>query len=69
MLDRTHANAYQTWGDLGKPAKPDATQWTLIAKSGELCYFRSQASGSSWTVTYPQNVYGVSLFLITPRAR
>jgi xylan 1,4-beta-xylosidase len=69
MLDRTHANAYQAWVDLGKPAKPNATQWTQIAKSGELCFFQSQGSGSSWTVTYPQNVYGVSLFLISPRLR
>ena len=66
MLDRTHSNAYQTWAGLGKPAKPSQSQWTTIASAAELCTFGATTTGSSWTVTYPQNVYGVSLFTLSP---
>ena len=66
MLDRTHGNAYQTWVGLGKPAKPSQSQWTTIASAAELCTFGATTTGASWTVTYPQNVYGVSLFTLSP---
>jgi xylan 1,4-beta-xylosidase len=65
LLDRTHANAYQTWVGLGKPAKPSEAQWTQISDAAELCYFETTATGTSWSATYPQNVYGVSLFTIS----
>jgi len=64
LLDRSHANAYQTWVGLGKPAQPSASQWTQISSAAELCYFETTATGTSWSATYPQNVYGVSLFTI-----
>ena len=64
LLDRTHANAYQAWVGLGKPAKPSEGQWTQLSSAAELCYFETTATGASWSTTYPQNVYGVSLFTI-----
>jgi xylan 1,4-beta-xylosidase len=64
LLDRTHANAYQAWVGLGKPAKPSEAQWTQLSSAAELCYFETTATGASWSTTYPQNVYGVSLFTI-----
>gem|GEM_PF-536670 len=64
VLDRGHANAYQTWVGLGKPANPSASQWTQISSAAELCYFETTATGTSWSATYAQNVYGVSLFTV-----
>ena len=64
LLDRTHANAYQVWVGLGKPAKPSASQWTDLSSAAELCYFETTATGTSWSGTYPQNIYGISLFVI-----
>jgi xylan 1,4-beta-xylosidase len=64
LLDRTHANAYQAWVGLGKPAKPSEAQWNTIAAAAELCYFETTATGTSWSATYPQNIYGVSLLTI-----
>lgn len=64
LLDRTHANAYQAWVGMGKPAKPTEAQWTQLGNAAELCYFETTASGTSWSTTYGQNVYGVSLITI-----
>ncbi len=65
LLDRSHSNAYQVWAGLGKPAKPAEAQWTQIAAAAELCYFETTATGTSWSATYPQNVYGVSMFTLS----
>lgn len=65
LLDRDHANAYQVWVGLGKPAKPSEAQWTQLSNAAELCYFETTASGTSWSATYAQKVYGTSLFVIS----
>jgi xylan 1,4-beta-xylosidase len=65
LLDRDHANAYQAWVGLGKPAKPSESQWATLSNAAELCYFETTATGTSWSATYPQNVYGISLFVIS----
>jgi hypothetical protein len=65
LLDRAHANAYQAWVGLGKPAKPSEAQWTQLSSAAELCYFETTATGTSWSTNYPQNVYGISLFTIS----
>jgi xylan 1,4-beta-xylosidase len=65
MLDRTHSNSYQSWVGMGKPSKPSQTQWTTLSNAAELCYYPTTATGNSWTVTYPQNIYGVSLITLT----
>lgn len=65
MVDRTHSNSYQSWVSLGKPAQPSQTQWTQLSQAAELCYYSTTASSNSWTVTYPQNVYGVSLIVLS----
>jgi xylan 1,4-beta-xylosidase len=64
LLDRSHANAYQAWVGLGKPAKPSEGQWAQLSDAAELCYFETTGTGPSWSATYPQNVYGISLFTI-----
>ena len=65
VLDRTHANSYQTWLSLGSPSKPSSAQWTQISSAADLCYYPTTAAGTSWTVTYPQSVYGVTLFVLS----
>jgi len=68
MIDRTHSNSYQTWVTQGKPAAPSQAQWIALRDTGELCSYTATqtATGGTWTVRYPQNVYGVSLFVLTP---
>ena len=65
VLDRTHSNSYQTWVGLGKPAKPSQAQWTQIGNAAELCYYQTTATGASWTATFPQNIYSVSLIVLS----
>jgi xylan 1,4-beta-xylosidase len=65
VLDRTHSNSYQTWVGLGKPAKPSQAQWTQISNAAELCYYSTTATGTSWTATFPQNTYSVSLIVLS----
>ncbi len=65
VLDRNHSNSYQTWVSQGKPAKPSATQWTQLSSAAELCYYSTTSTVNSWSVTYPQNIYGVSLFVLS----
>ena len=62
MIDRTHSNSYQTWVSQGKPATPTQAQWVALRDIGELCSYSATqtATGGTWTVRYPQNVYGVS---------
>ena len=64
-LDRSHSNSYQQWVSLGSPSKPSQAQWTQISNAAELCYYAATTSGTSFTVTYPQAVYGVSLFVLS----
>ena len=68
MIDRTHSNSYQTWVTQGKPAAPSQAQWVSLRDTGELCSYSATqtATGGTWTVRYPQNVYGVSLFVLSP---
>jgi beta-xylosidase len=68
MIDRTHSNSYQTWVSQGKPAAPTQAQWVSLRDTGELCSYTATqtATGGTWTVRYPQNVYGVSLIVLTP---
>ena len=39
----------------------------MLRDAAELCYYETtaQPTGGSWTLTYPQNVYGVDLFELT----
>jgi len=68
MVDRTHSNSYQPWVTQGKPMMPTQAQWVQLRDAGELCSYSATqtATGSTWTIRYPQNVYGVSLFVISP---
>src|SRR4029078_5408183 len=71
MIDRTHSNSYQTWVSQGKPAAPSQAQWVSLRDTGELCSYSATqtATGGTWTVRYPQNVYGGSLFVLSPERR
>jgi xylan 1,4-beta-xylosidase len=68
MIDRTHSNSYQTWVSQGKPATPTQAQWVSLRDTGELCSYTENATATagSWTIRWPQNVYGVSLIVLTP---
>jgi hypothetical protein len=49
------------------PAKPTQAQWVTLRDAAELCYYdtTAQATGGSVTLTFPQNIYGVSLIELT----
>lgn len=69
MLDRERSNSYRAWLAMGAPRLPTEEQWSELANAGALCYFETSAAigeGGSFSVTYPQHVYGVSLFVLTP---
>jgi xylan 1,4-beta-xylosidase len=67
VVDHTHANSYTAWVGMNKPAKPTQAQWSMLRSAAELCYYETTATlaGSSWTVQFPQSVYGVSLLEIS----
>ena len=68
IVDRDHANAYRAWLAIGAPPRPNQSQWVTLRDAAELCYYETtaQATAGSWTLTFPQNVYGVALFEISP---
>jgi xylan 1,4-beta-xylosidase len=69
MVDRTRSNSHRAWLEMGAPKEPSEAQWAALADAAALCYYETSAelgAERSWTVTYPQNVYGVSLFVLTP---
>jgi len=69
MVDRGRSNAYQPWVAMDRPPEPTEEQWTELAQAGALCFYESDAAlgdGGSWSTSYRQNVYGVSLFVLTP---
>ncbi|HWJ55304.1 MAG TPA: hypothetical protein VNR90_03785, partial [Vicinamibacterales bacterium] len=62
----THSNSHTAWAAMGKPAMPNADQWSVLAAASELCHYDSALSGgNSWTVTFPQNTYSVSLIQLS----
>jgi xylan 1,4-beta-xylosidase len=67
LVDRNHSNSYRSWVTMGKPKQPNAAQWTTLSNDAELCYYgvRAALTGNSWTITYPQNTYGVSLIVLS----
>jgi len=67
VVDRTHANAYTAWVGQGSPAKPTAPQWTALSAAADLCYYGATVTptGNSWSVTFPQNNYSVSLLVLS----
>jgi xylan 1,4-beta-xylosidase len=67
LVDRTHSNSYSTWVGMQKPAMPTQAQWVSLRDSAEVCYYDTavNATGSSWTVTFPQATYSVALIEIT----
>jgi xylan 1,4-beta-xylosidase len=66
IVDRGHANSYRAWLAMGQPPRPTQAQWVMLRDAAELCYYETTATpaGGSWTVTFPQSVYGVDLFEI-----
>jgi xylan 1,4-beta-xylosidase len=67
IVDVAHANSYRPWVAMGMPAKPTQAQWVTLRDAAELCYYdtTAQATGGSVTLTFPQNIYGVSLIELT----
>ena len=67
VVDRTHANAYRAWLAMGSPVKPTQAQWVTLRDAAELCYYETTATptGGSWTVSFPQGVYGLNLIELT----
>jgi xylan 1,4-beta-xylosidase len=67
IVDRGHANSYRAWLAMGSPTNPNQSQWVTLRDAAELCYYETtvQPTGGSWTLLYPQSVYGIDLFEIT----
>jgi xylan 1,4-beta-xylosidase len=67
VVDHTHANAYTAWVGMNKPPAPTPAQWSALRDAAEPCYYETTTNlpGRSWSVQFPQNVYGVSLFEIS----
>ncbi len=65
MLDHTRSNAFTAWTSMGTPSNPSQSQWTQLASAAELCYYQTSSTGTTWTATFPQNVYGVSLIVLS----
>jgi xylan 1,4-beta-xylosidase len=67
IVDRNHANAYRAWLGMGSPSRPTQPQWVMLRDAAELCYYETtaQPAAGSWTLTFPQNVYGLDLFEIS----
>jgi hypothetical protein len=68
VIDRNHANSYTAWVAMQKPKQPTQQQWAALRDAAELCYYETtaEATGDSWVLTFPQNVYSVSLLEIGP---
>jgi xylan 1,4-beta-xylosidase len=69
VLDHTRSNAYYAWTQMNKPSNPTQAQWVTLRDAAEICYYETSAtlSGNSWTVTFPQNNYSVSLIVLGPQ--
>jgi xylan 1,4-beta-xylosidase len=67
IVDRGHANAYRAWQAIGSPSNPNQAQWVMLRDAAELCYYEStaQPAAGQWTLTFPQNIYGVDLIEIS----
>jgi xylan 1,4-beta-xylosidase len=67
VVDHGHANAYRAWIAMGSPSNPTQPQWVTLRDAAELCYFETtaQPAAGAWTLTFPQNFYGLNLFEIT----
>jgi xylan 1,4-beta-xylosidase len=63
IVDRGHANAYRAWMSMGSPSNPSKAQWVTLRDAAELCYYETteQAAGGTWTLTFPQSIYGLTL--------
>jgi xylan 1,4-beta-xylosidase len=67
VADHTHANSYTAWVAMNKPLVPTQAQWSALRDAAKLCYYETTTNlaGGSWTVQFPQSVYGVSLIEIS----
>jgi len=69
LIDRTHSNAYQSWIAMGRPSQPNEAQWATLKAAAALAYRDPVATvsltGSSWSKSFTQNVYSVSLIVLS----
>ncbi len=63
VVDHTHANSHTVWVDMNRPSRPTQAQWVQLRDAAKLCYYETTAtvSGNSWSVTFPQYEYGITL--------
>lgn len=68
VVDHTHSNSHTAWVAMGSPPQPTDMQWSQLAAAADLCYYEATATptSGSYTVTFPQSTYGVSLFVLHP---
>ena len=53
---------------MGEPSQPTENQWGELSDASDLCYYDTTAvvTNGSWTATFPQYVYSVSLIVLRP---
>jgi xylan 1,4-beta-xylosidase len=67
-LDHDHANSHTAWVAMGKPAQPTRDQWAALREAANLCYAETLVGTTaySWSISFDQPLYGVSLLEIAP---
>ena len=73
IVDSARSNAFRAWQGMGSPAAPNAAQWAQLKAAANLAYFDSvktvPITGSTYTVSFAQSPYSVSLVRISDTNR
>jgi hypothetical protein len=69
VIDRTRSNSHTTWVGMGKPSRPNQSQWAELKIASELAYQDPVATvnltGSSFNKTFSQYTYSVGLIVLS----
>lgn len=66
LVDQSHSNSHTAWVQMGKPDKPTQEQWVTLRDQSDLCYYDTNATptSNSLTLEFPLETYGVSLITL-----
>lgn len=66
FVDHTHSNSHTAWVQMGKPAQPTQDQWTTLRDQSDLCYYDTNPTptSNSLTLEFPLETYGISLITL-----
>jgi hypothetical protein len=73
IIDSARSNAFRAWQGMGSPPAPNAAQWAQLKAAADLAYFdpvkTAPITGSTYTVSFAQSPYAVSLIRISDTNR